>query len=189
MLYFVIQVGFACDTPIIVSTVIVLIVIKGQTNLRSVEHSELERKCSFRWLTDTRAEACINYYANCLLSNIKAFTVQDSVLHASDPTILNLTINIPRLLHQMAETEQHIASHPLICNKTGYRIYCSKVKPEVNYRHPIQGSHITIDLYYRNMFLLGFCLLHISDRADFFITKIEGHDKYFEQKIPVVLDP
>ena len=38
------------------------------------------------------------------------------------------------------------------------------------------------------MFLWGFCLLHISDRSDFLITKIEGHDKYFEQKIPVVLD-
>ena len=76
----------------------------------------------------------------------------------------------------------------LICNKTGYRIHCSKVKPEVNYRYPIQGSHITIDLYYRNMFLWGFCILHFPDRADFLITKIDGHDKYFEQKIPVVLD-
>ncbi len=32
------------------------------------------------------------------------------------------------------------------------------------------------------MFLWGFCLLHFPDRADFLITKIEGHDKYFEQK-------
>ncbi len=38
------------------------------------------------------------------------------------------------------------------------------------------------------MFLWGFRFLHFPDRADFLITKIEGHNKYFEQKIPSVLD-
>ena len=42
-LYFVIQLGFACDTPIIGCSVIVLIVIKRQNILRSFERSELER--------------------------------------------------------------------------------------------------------------------------------------------------
>ena len=61
-------------------------------------------------------------------------------------------------------------------------------KSEAGSETTAKGSHITIYLYYRNMFLWGFCLLHFPDRADVLITKIEGHDKYFEQKIPVVLD-
>ena len=47
-------------------------------------------------------------------------------------------------------------------------------------------------LYYRfvlqnHSFRVFFWLLHIADLDNFQITKVEAHEKYFEQKIPVVL--
>ena len=47
-------------------------------------------------------------------------------------------------------------------------------------------------LYYRfvlqnHSFRVFFWPLHVADRANFQITKVEAHKKYFEQKIPVVL--
>ncbi len=57
---------------------------------------------------------------------------------------------------------------------------------KLQYRHPIQESH---DFVLQNHVFVGILpFTHIPDRANFLITQIERHEKYFEQKSAVVLD-
>ena len=63
------------------------------------------------------------------------------------------------------------------------------MKPEVNVQVSTLKPHFTTDLYglENHSIFRGFFILHVAYRANFQITKIEAQEKYFEQKIPVVL--